>query len=199
MKVFKFGGASVKDADAVKNVATILHDFKDENILVIVSAMGKTTNALEKVVDAHVKKTGEAEQFLEEVKTYHYQIMESLFQDPKNPVFEKVNNYFVEIHWALEDDPREYNFIYDQIVSFGELISSTIVNAWMQESNLASAWLDIRDCLNTDNTYREGKINWQESDVLVKKNLLPLFSKQNTIVINKLKSQRYNPNLLVLK
>ena len=183
MKVFKFGGASVKDADAVKNVATILHDFKDENILVIVSAMGKTTNALEKVVDAHVKKTGEAEQFLEEVKTYHYQIMESLFQDPKNPVFEKVNNYFVEIHWALEDEPREYNFIYDQIVSFGELISSTIVNAWMQESNLASAWLDIRDCLNTDNTYREGKINWQESDVLVKKNLLPLFTKQNTLVI----------------
>ncbi len=183
MKVFKFGGASVKDAEAVKNVATIMHDFKDEKILVIVSAMGKTTNALEKVVDAHVNKTGEAEQFLEEVKTYHYQIIESLFSDPKNPVYEKVNNYFVEIHWALEDEPREYNFIYDQIVSFGELISSTIVNAWIQESKLASVWLDIRDCLNTDNTYREGKINWQESDLLVKKNLLPLFTKKNNIVI----------------
>ncbi len=183
MKVFKFGGASVKDADAVKNVATIMQDFKEEKILVIVSAMGKTTNALEKVVDAYVKKSGEAELFLEEVKTFHYQIMESLFLDLNNPIFEKVNNYFVEIHWALEDEPREYNFIYDQIVSFGELISSSIVNAWLKESNLASTWLDIRDCLNADNTYREGKINWEESDQLVKKNLLPLFTTQNKIVL----------------
>jgi len=183
MKVFKFGGASVKDAASVNNVASILQEFNDDELVVIISAMGKTTNALEKVVDAYVKKTGEALSLLEEIRTYHYQIMDDLFNDQSHSVYEKVNNYFVEIHWVIEDEPREYNFIYDQIVSFGELLSTTIVNAWLLESKIKSTWLDIRDCLTTDNTYREGKINWEESEKLVKKNLLPLFNKKNNIVL----------------
>ena len=157
MKVFKFGGASVKDATSIKNVATILQEYNDDELVVIISAMGKTTNALEKVVDAYVKKTGEALTFLEEVRLYHNQIMDDLFNNDQHIVYEKINNYFVEIHWAIEDESREYNFIYDQIVSFGELLSTTIVNAWLVESKIKSAWIDIRDCLSADNTYREGK------------------------------------------
>ncbi len=183
MKVFKFGGASVKDASSIKNVATILQEYNDEELVVIISAMGKTTNALEKVVDAYVKKTGEALTFLEEVRLYHNQIMDDLFNNDQHIVYEKINNYFVEIHWAIEDESREYNFIYDQIVSFGELLSTTIVNAWLVESKIKSAWVDVRDCLSADNTYREGKINWEESEKLVKKNILPLFNKNNNIVL----------------
>lgn len=183
MKVFKFGGASVKDADAVKNVASILSLFPGEPVVVVISAMGKTTNALEQVVKAYFQRTGEAMSLLKEVKEYHAGIMDALFADANAEVYTKVNNLFVEVEWALEDEPRSYDFVYDQIVAAGELISTTIVSAYLDQTGMANRWLDVRDCLLTDNTYREGKVNWEESGKRLKEVLVPMMTERNPIVV----------------
>jgi aspartate kinase len=183
MKVFKFGGASVKDADSVKNVAEIIRLFPGEPLVVVISAMGKTTNGLEKVVKAHCGKTGEAITFLNEVRAYHDAILEGLFPDTNAAVYGKVNNFFVEIDWVLEEEPRSFDFVYDQIVSIGELISTTIVQAYLDDQGIACKWLDIRDCLHTDNTYREGKVDWAESEKRMKEVIPAMINERNPIVI----------------
>lgn len=182
MKVFKFGGASVKDAAAVKNAGEILKQFSGEPLVVVISAMGKTTNGLEKVVNACFKKTGEALSILEEIKNFHEKIMEELFINSKHAVYEKVNNLFVEIEWVIEDEPRSYDFIYDQIVSFGELISTTIVSAWLNDNGVGNSWLDIRDCLLTDNNYREAKVDWNQSEVLFNEKIPALLKSQSVVI-----------------
>ena len=184
MKVFKFGGASVKDASSVSNVASIIKRFPDDKILVVISAMGKTTNALEKVVNEFFYKKGNAHESLEEVKRYHYNIMNHLFPDTTKAIFEEVNNFFVEVDWVLEEEPKHaYAFIYDQIVSIGELLSTKIISAYLNANNISNTWLDVRDCLRTDNTYREGKIDWELSGTMVTEKVKPLFSNQNKIVL----------------
>ncbi len=183
MKIFKFGGASVKDAESVKNVAEIIRLFPGEPLVVVVSAMGKTTNGLEKVVKAHCNKTGEAISFLHEVRSYHDTILESLFPDANAAVYGIVNNFFVEIDWVLEEEPRSFDFVYDQIVSIGELISTTIVQSYLDEQGIACKWLDIRDCIHTDNTYREGKVDWVESEKRVKQIIPSLINDRNPIVV----------------
>ena len=160
MKVFKFGGASVKDAEAVKNVGRILSGFANEEIVVIVSAMGKTTNALEKVVNAFVTGNDNLKNLINDVKIYHADIISNLGFKNDHPLHADVENSFVEIDWLVEEEPSKgYSFIYDQIVSHGEIISTKIVSAYLTESNMHNSWLDVRDVLQTDNTYREGKIN----------------------------------------
>lgn len=160
MKVFKFGGASVKDADAVKNVASIIKNYGNDKLVVVVSAMGKTTNALEKVVNAHYNnKNADAHKFLDEIKAYHNEIMQKLFS-PGDDVYAQVNNFFVEIDWVLEEPPRSYPFIYDQVVAIGELISTKIVSAHLNNEGLKNAWTDARSCIKTDNTYRSANIDW---------------------------------------
>jgi aspartate kinase len=183
MNVFKFGGASVKDATAVKNVKEILQLFADDNLVIVISAMGKTTNALERVVESYCKETGDAATILSEVKAFHNEIMDQLFASHDHPVYKKVNNFFVEIEWVLEETPREYDFVYDQIVSAGELISTTIVSEWLNENKVPNQWIDIRDFLLTDNTYREGKVNWDESEQRVKADFPKLLTKKNKILI----------------
>ena len=101
IKVFKFGGASVKDAAAVRNVGEILKKYSNEKIIIVVSAMGKTTNALEQVVKAYMNGEGNAHALLNDIKTYHLTIMEALFADPHHPVYESVNNFFVEVDWVM--------------------------------------------------------------------------------------------------
>jgi aspartate kinase len=182
MKVFKFGGASVKDASAVKNAGEILKQFEGEKLVVVISAMGKTTNGLEKVVNACYNKTGDALLILEEIKSFHEKIMSELFENEQHEVYQKVNNLFVEIEWVIEDEPRGYDFIYDQIVSFGELISTTIVSSWLNENGINNSWLDIRDCLLTDNNYREAKVDWKQSEVLFNEKVSGLL-KTNSIII----------------
>ncbi len=160
MRVFKFGGASVKDAEAIKNVSNILQNYKGQALAVVISAMGKTTNALEKVVHAYFNKTGEAQANLELVKKAHYTVMKELFSENEE-VFAAVNDTFVEIEWILEDEPEEsFDYIYDQIVSIGEFLSTKIVSAYLNKVGLPCTWLDCRDVIRTDNTYREAKIDW---------------------------------------
>ncbi len=182
MKVFKFGGASVKDASAVKNAGEILKQFEGEKLVVVISAMGKTTNGLEKVVNACYNKTNDALLILEEIKSFHEKIMGELFENDKHEVYQKVNNLFVEIEWVIEDEPRGYDFIYDQIVSFGELISTTIVSAWLNENGIGNNWLDIRDCLLTDNNYREAKVDWKQSELLFNEKIPALFASHPIVI-----------------
>lgn len=163
MRVFKFGGASVKDPEAVRNVANILSDYKDESLVVVVSAMGKTTNALEKVIHAHVQQTGKAFELLNEIKEKHYQIIDELFEET-NSIKASVNDVFVEAEWVLEEEVHpDYDYTYDQIVCIGELVSTKIVAAYLNKEKLPTQWLDARDIILTDNIHRAGGVQWEET------------------------------------
>ncbi len=163
LKVFKFGGASVKDAAGIKNVTSILQSFKEDPIMIVVSAMGKTTDALENIVSAHANKTGAATALLENLKQSHYAIMEELF-GKGHPAFDEVNDTFVAVEWVLDEEPHpNYDFLYDQIVCAGELVSSKILAAYLNHAGLPTQWLDARDIILTDNIYREGWVQWDET------------------------------------
>lgn len=183
MQVFKFGGASVKDAEGVKNVAEVLKEFSNSKICVVISAMGKTTNSLERLANAYFYKSEDAEAILEEVKTYHFDICNHLFSSPTHPIYTELENTFVELHWAIEDEPTQgYDFEYDQIVSMGEIISTKIVSAYLNEAGIKNKWIDVRSLIQTDNTYREGKVDFELTETLVNKELIPAF-KLNELII----------------
>ncbi len=180
MKVFKFGGASLKDAANVRNVAGILQKFKNDSLVVVVSAMGKTTNAMEAVINAHAKQTGlasgEAVKLLEEVKQKHYAMMGELF-DPTDPVFAAVNDVFVEAEWVLDEPPAaDFDFMYDQIIGVGELVSSKIVAAFLNKEGLKTRWLDARDIIATDATWREGWVIWEKTKANCLKTVPPMLA-----------------------
>jgi aspartate kinase len=184
MKVFKFGGASVRDGAAVKNVAFILSKFPNENIVVVISAMGKTTNALEKVVNALYNKNEDAHALLEEVKSYHQQIINELFPGKHERLQVEFNNLFVEAEWVLaEKDSRNYGFTYDQLVSVGELISTKIISAYLNNNGISNTWLDIRDCIRTDNTWREANVDWEATEQQMNVVIPPLLADKNRIII----------------
>lgn len=165
LKVFKFGGASLKDPDAIRNVAAILRKFADENLIVVVSAMGKTTNALETVVAAHAEENRElAYERLQAIKDDHYRICQELLGERAEAVIVQLNDLFVSAEWVLDDEPSDnYDYDYDQIVSLGELISSRIVAAYLAAEELPTQWLDARDVILTDNIFREGWVQWPET------------------------------------
>jgi aspartate kinase len=163
MLVFKFGGASVKDAQGIINLGKVVSKYANEQLLIIVSAMGKTTNALEKLTRAYIEQTDDMHSIYEEIKQYHYNILAELFE-PVHPVFDEVANTFVEIDWMIEDEPHDdADFIYDQIVSVGELVSTRIVSAYLNKESLKNRWLDVRGYIHTDNTYREGIVQWDKT------------------------------------
>ena len=174
MQVFKFGGASVKDASAVKNIAEVLKKHALKPTVVVISAMGKTTNNLEELVNTYFYKKGNSEQVLQKIKDYHFGILNELFSNRNHPVFTELENTFVELNWIIEDEPTaDYNQEYDQIVSMGELISTKIVSAYLNETGIKNKWMDARGIIQTDNTYREGRVNYDLSQTLVKTQLLP--------------------------
>lgn len=173
MKVFKFGGASVKNADAVKNVGKVIKGFDDE-LVVVVSAMGKTTNNLEKVVEAYFNQNGLVESALQTVKDFHQAILTDLFKDKNHSIFTDIHNTFVEIEWEIEDAPtRSFDYVYDQIVSVGEIISTKIVSAYLNTIDINNSWVDARNIIQTDNTYRGAKVNWEltekQANTIIKK------------------------------
>ncbi|MBU6343194.1 MAG: aspartate kinase [Bacteroidetes bacterium] len=182
MKVFKFGGASVKDAAGLQNVANILQRYKNEPLVIIVSAMGKNTNALEAVLAAHVKQNGEAQALYDAVKESHYAILRELF-DANDDIFTSVNDTFVEGEWVLEETPADnYDYMYDQLVSVGELVSSKILAAFLQKSGLHTQWLDARDVVATDNTYREGWVIWDKTKANAQRLVPPMLEKGGFVV-----------------
>ncbi|WP_374950654.1 aspartate kinase [Mucilaginibacter sp.] len=176
MLVFKFGGASVKDAQGVINLGNIVKSYPADQLVVVVSAMGKTTNALERLTNAYVNGTEDVHEVFEEIKAYHYQILHDLFGDV-HPVFDDIANTFVEIDWMIEDEPHDdYDFIYDQIVSVGELVSTRIVNAWFNHAGITSKWVDVRGYIQTDNTYREGIVDWDKTCAIIQRDIPPMLN-----------------------
>ncbi len=160
MKVFKFGGASVKDAASVANVMEVLRTQNFENCLVIVSAMGKTTNALETVVELYFKKEDYKAE-CQKIKQSHLDIAKELF-DTKHPVFNEIEQFFDDMTGFLSyNRSPNYNYVYDQVVSSGELISSMILSRYLNANDFKNQWIDVRDYIKTDNTYREGAVNWK--------------------------------------
>jgi aspartate kinase len=181
MLVFKFGGASVKDAEGVINLGNVVNNYIGNQILVVVSAMGKTTNELEKLTNACFNGTDNLHEVFEGIKEYHYHIAHELFGE-NHPVFNEIANTFVEIDWMIEDEPHDdYDFIYDQIVSIGELVSTRIVNAWFNHKGITSKWLDVRGYIHTDNTYREGIVDWDKTCASVQKDIPALLN--NGVVV----------------
>lgn len=183
MQVFKFGGASVKDADAVKNVADVLKQFTNEKLCVVISAMGKTTNHLEQLAKAYFFKSENADAILEEIKQFHFTVCQNLFSDSNHPIFVELENTFVELHWAIEDEPTQgFDFEYDQIVSIGEVLSTKIVSAYLNDEGIANKWLDARGIIQTDNTYREGKVDFELTEHMVKTQIETELQKLNVVI-----------------
>ena len=182
MKIFKFGGASVKDAEAVKNVCNILKTYQNDKILVVISAMAKTTNALEEVWKAYINQDDSLKSKVKLVEDFHYQMIDELFTKNKQAILDDVNNVFVELEWIVEEEPLDEKFyLYDQIVSLGELLSTKIVEAYLRESGIQSVWLDARAYIKTDNHYREGKVDWDKTKEAIQAEI-PIYIDKKIII-----------------
>lgn len=182
-KVFKFGGASIKNADAIRNVGEILKRFSGQPIFIVVSAMGKTTDKLEKVVNAHTAKTGEAPALWEAIKNDHFTLLQELITDSEHEAFVTLNDAFVEMEWVLDEEPYEnYDYLYDQMVPIGELLSSIIVAAYLNHIGLPTQWADARDVILTDDIFREGWVQWDETIERFEQNMRPLVEKDGFVL-----------------
>jgi len=172
MRIFKFGGASVKDAEGIKNVYSVLEKVGHEDTLLVISAMGKTTNALELVIKNYFEKSNELHSSLQDVKKYHNQILLDLFDDEEHDVFYAVNSHFADLEYFLRSNKSpNYNFVYDQIVSFGEIVSTTIVSHYFNHAGLKNNWVDVRSFIKTDNTYRDANVDWGKTQQFISKGI----------------------------
>ena len=184
MKVFKFGGASVNSVERIINLADILRKFPHGKILVIISAMGKTTNALEKVTDAFWnEKIEEALKLFEQVKQQHITTAKYLLVTHYLACEGKLKNFFTEVEWLLHDKPvRSYDYYYDQVACAGELFSTAIVSAYLNETGIANKWIDVRDIIRTDDDFRDATIDWDVTSSKVLSSVVPEFNSCNIVL-----------------
>ncbi len=174
MKVFKFGGASVKDANSVRNVLDVLQKVGYQNTLIVVSAMGKTTNALEVIIEQYISKNSQLKNTISELRTNHKTILNDLFEGENHPIFNTINAVFDDLSLLLERNKSpKYDYIYDQVVSYGEIISTTILSAYFNFKGISNKWLDARNLIKTDSTYRDAKVDWKETQNAILKNVNP--------------------------
>ena len=173
MKVFKFGGASVKDADGVRNLREVLRETGHEDIFLVVSAMGKTTNAMESVVEAYFKEGKEFSESLDPVESFHFKIAQELFEQG-HPVFDRLQVLFEEVRGFLRwiRSPK-YAFVYDQVVGYGELLSTTVVSHYLQDQGVENEWLDVRQLIKTDRNYRDAGVNWEQTEIRIQQRIKP--------------------------
>ena len=184
MKVFKFGGASVNSTDRIKNISGILQSYNDQKMLVVISAMGKTTNALEKVVEAfYAGQTEEAIQLFTTVKENHLATLKGLALKNNVLIEAQLKDFFTEIEWLLHDKPKkEFDYYYDQVVCVGELLSTAIVSAYLNDAGILNMWIDVRDIIRTDDNFRDANIDWEFTVAKVTKEILPLFNQYNIVL-----------------
>jgi aspartate kinase len=172
MQIFKFGGASVKDAAGVRNVAKILEKVGYAHSLIVISAMGKTTNALEVVVNNYFKAPAQLPESLQTIKDFHYQIIRELFSDENHPVYWKVDGLFAELSSFLERNKSpKHSFVYDQVIGFGELLSTTIISQYLNDNGIKNNWIDVRNLIKTDSNYRDAGIDWEETQTNISNNI----------------------------
>jgi len=164
MKVFKFGGASVKDAEGVKNLVSVLQTTGEKDLVVIVSAMGKMTNALEELVTHYFSNSNELEASKNKILHFHTSILDGLFENESHPIYKTLRERFQKLSAFLEGNKSmNHAFVYDQVVSYGELISTSIVSAYLNEVGIQNTWLDVRQCIKTNDYYRDAKVDWEET------------------------------------
>ena len=172
MRIFKFGGASVKDADGVKNLVKVLNSVGANDTLIVVSAMGKTTNAMEGIIHNYFHNKKELKSSIQEVAKFHNEILLDLFENEQHPIFKQVVEFFNELNLFFDRNKSpDYNFVYDQVVGFGELVSTTIISAYLNEQNFPNNWVDVRDFIKTDNYYRNAKVNWELTQEKISKGI----------------------------
>ena len=173
MRVFKFGGASVKDAAGVRNVAHVLREMGHDQTLVVVSAMGKTTNAMEELAGIYMAHPYGIMGSLEGIRRYHMDVVIELFPDAQHPVYQNVAQLFLEIEdFFKRNKSPKYNFVYDQIVGYGELLSSTILSEYLNAQGLENQWIDVRGLIKTDNHYRDAQVDWEQTALAVQSTLI---------------------------
>lgn len=184
MKVFKFGGASVTSVERIQNMASIVKAHQGSPLLIVISAMGKTTNALEKVAEAFFQeRKEEALQLFEQVKQQHLNTAKYLLV--KNAVSGEaaLKNFFTEVEWLLHDKPvREFDYYYDQIVCIGELLSTSIISSYLNEIGITNTWLDVRDIFRTDNNFREAAIDWHYTSKQVQLEVVPILNEGGMVI-----------------
>jgi aspartate kinase len=184
MQVFKFGGASVNSVERIQRVAAILREYKGEKLVVVISAMGKTTNALEKVAEAYYAgKRDEALALFGQVKEQHLTTSKYLLVTHYLACEQQLLNFFTEVEWLLYDAPvRDYDYYYDQIVCTGELMSTAIISAYLNETGIANHWIDVRDIFRTDNNFRDAAIDWDVTAAQTQEQLVPHFEEVDIVV-----------------
>ncbi len=179
MKIFKFGGASVKDVEGVKNILCVLKHTGFKDTFIVVSAMGKTTNALEKVVQSYFENKDQFQKKLEAVRSNHHKIIEGLFTEDKVLVTQKIDALFDNaLSFLSEKANHNYSLVYDQVVSVGELVSSTIISCFMSHEDIENTWLDARKCIKTDTYYRDANLDWEKT----KTEILTMVKGKSTLI-----------------
>jgi aspartate kinase len=180
MRIFKFGGASIKDATGIEKVSTIIRRHADMPLVVVASALGKTTNHLEALLNACYYNKENRELLFARIKDEHFSILNALFSAETNDVFNQIENLFLALHNRIEEGFSEnFDFEYDKIISFGELISSKILYHYLLSIDLPVVWVDARQIIRTDNTYREGHINWDKTIKKTRKIITPFYTGDN--------------------
>ena len=172
MKVFKFGGASIKSANAIKNVAKILNSKDVNNCLLVISAMGKMTNAFEKITDAYFNNDQEKlTESIDFTSNFHFKIINNLFAE-NHVIHQKITVLFGQlVRFLTQNKSKNYDYLYDQIVSYGELLSTTIVSDYLNEIKIYNNWVDVREIIITDTIFRDATVNWQETEKRIKTNI----------------------------
>jgi aspartate kinase len=180
MKVFKFGGASVSGAENIRNVKTIVQRHMNAPLLVVISAMGKTTNALEAVVEAFYNgRKDEALALFEGIKKSHLQLCAELTPAP----LPQLTDFFTEVEWLLHDKPvRNFDYYYDQVVCVGELLSTCIISHYLNTEGINNTWVDVRDVMRTDNNFRDARIDWTYTGQKVETEIRPLSTENNLVI-----------------
>ncbi len=170
MKIYKFGGASIKDANGIKNVLKVLREVEIKNVVLVISAMGKMTNAFEKIVDAYLTDIKSLTDKIDAVKKYHYKVLHDLFLKNTHGIFTEVELLFFELHgFLIHNKQKDYNFVYDQIVSQAEQLSTKIISAYLKENGIENRWLDARNFIKTNSDYREARVNWERTQNCIEK------------------------------
>jgi aspartate kinase len=184
MKVFKFGGASVNSVERIQKLGNILKLYQGQKLLIVISAMGKTTNALEKVTEAFFQGEQQtALQLFEQVKQQHLTAAKYLLVTRWLECEKRLLDFFMEAEWILHDKAvRHFDYYYDQIVSTGELLSTTIISHYLNETGIPNRWMDVRDILRTDNNYREANIDFDFTREKINESVLPLFSAEDIVL-----------------
>ncbi|MFT6755169.1 MAG: aspartate kinase [Urechidicola sp.] len=168
MKIFKFGGASVKNAKSIKNVVRVLKNEGLNNKLVVISAMGKMTNAFEKIVNSYCDKKEDLPEKILDVREFHDTILNDLFPKKLHPIFTIVEEIFAQMSgFMAQNTSKDYNYIYDQIVSNGEFLSTHIVSAYLTEIEIENTWIDVRDYIKTDRSYRDAHVDWEQTKEII--------------------------------